>query len=183
MKISDGIWRTKQTTPPTHPKRRTDSAATQINLGEAAEGREKLRQRLGEKKDHIEAFLAKMQPRSNRLTLTSIVCGGLAGLVTAGPAVGGPSFSQVVTDALGTTSPSWRWLCALATILSFLATTALAIHKIQDLANKVAKAQAAYGRIEALETLLETTDISTAKAAEQYAQVVNDVAFVSSLAE
>ncbi len=182
MKISDGIWRTKKTTQASS-QRRTETGTAEINLGDTPDGRKKLKQRIREKKDHIETFLDRMQPRSNHLTLASIVCGGLAGLVTAGPAVGGPSFTQTVTETLGATSPSWRWLCAVATILSFLATTALAIHKIQDLANKVAKAQAAYGRLEALETLLETTDIPTAKAAEQYGQVVNDVSFVSSLAE
>ncbi len=101
-------------------------------MSDTNNAREKLRLRIQEKKEQIQAFLAKTQPRSNRLTITSIVCAGLAGLLTAGPAAGGPSFTQAMTEMLGTTSPSWRLLCAAATILSFISTTTLAIHKVQD---------------------------------------------------
>jgi hypothetical protein len=147
-------------------------------MSNAPDPREKLRQRIREKKRQIEAFLARTEHRSNRLTIVGIVCAGLAGLITAGPAAGGPPLTQALTEVLGTTTPSWRLLCAAATVLSFLATTALAIHKIQDLPNRVAKAQAAYSRLEGLETLLDTTEIGTAKAAEQYTQVVHDLSFV-----
>ncbi len=140
--------------------------------------REKLQQRIREKKAHLQAFLAKTQPRSTGLTIASIICAGLAGVLTAGPAAGGAPLTQWLTEILGTTAPSWRLLCAAATILSFLATTMLSIHKVQDLANRVAKVQAACSRLEAIETLLETTDISTATAAEQYTQVVQDLPFL-----
>jgi anaerobic selenocysteine-containing dehydrogenase len=73
---------------------------------------------------------------------------------------------------------SWRLFCAAAAVLSLIATTTLAIYKIQDLANKVAKAQAANARLEALETFLETTDISIEKATDQYTQILQDVSFV-----
>ncbi|HEX2225918.1 MAG TPA: hypothetical protein VHM64_02175 [Candidatus Binatia bacterium] len=147
-------------------------------MSNARDNREKLQQRIREKQGQIQAFLAKAQPRTTRLAIASIVCAGLAGLLTAGPAAGGPSFTQALTETLGTTSPSWRLLCAAATVLSFLATTMLSIHKIQDLPDRVAKAQAAYSRLEAIETLLETTEISTSTAADQYAQIVHDVSFV-----
>jgi hypothetical protein len=146
-------------------------------MSDTLDGREKLQQRIRDKKDQIEEFLRKTQPRSDRLTIASIVSAGLAGLLTAGPAAGGPSFTQALTQTLGTTSPSWRLLCAAATILSFIATTALAVHKVQDLTNKVARAQAAHAKLEALETLLDTTDIPISKAADQFARIVPDVSF------
>ncbi|MDA8141113.1 MAG: hypothetical protein M0036_20910 [Desulfobacteraceae bacterium] len=146
-------------------------------MSETLDAREKLQQRIREKKGQIEEFLRKTQPRSDHLTIASIVCAGLAGLLTAGPAAGGPSFTQAITQAIGTTSPSWRLLCAVATILSFIATTALAVHKIQDLTNKVTKAQTAYAKLEGLETLLETTDLSTAAAADQFGRFINEVPF------
>jgi hypothetical protein len=59
-----------------------------------------------------------------------------------------------------------------------VATTTLAIYKGQDLANRVAKAEAAVATLEALDTFVETTDISTEKAVEQYTQVLLGVAFV-----
>jgi hypothetical protein len=69
--------------------------------------------------------------------------------------------------------------CAAAAVLSFIATTTLAIYKIQDLANKVAKSQAANARLEALETFLETTNISIENATDQYTQILQDVSFVA----
>ncbi len=150
-------------------------------MSDTIDTREKFQQRIHEKKSQIRLFLSKAEPRSTWLTIASIVCSGLAGLLTAGPATGGPSLTQAVTQALGTspeTAPSWRLFCAAAAVLSFIATTTLAIYKIQDLANKVAKSQAANARLEALETLLETTNISIEKATAQYTQILQEVSFV-----
>ena len=142
--------------------------------------RSRLLDRIHEKQRDLKAYLRKFEPRSNRLTILSILGTGLAALLTAGPAVGGASFTAALTQALGTTSPSWRILCAAATVFSFLATTALSIHKVQDLTNKVSKAQSAHAQLEALETFMETTEISNTTATEQYAQIVRDVPYLQS---
>jgi hypothetical protein len=65
-----------------------------------------------------------------------------------------------------------------ATLCSFISTTALAVYKAQDLANRLAKAQGARARLEALSTFLEITDISVERAAAQYTQIVQDVEFI-----
>lgn len=143
------------------------------------DSKNRLQDRIHEKQRDIKAYLKRFEPRSNRLTLLSIVGTGLAALLTAGPAVGGASFTSALTQALGTTSPSWRILCAGATVLSFLATTALSIHKVQDLTNKVSKAQSALAQLEALETFMDTTEIPIANATEQYAQIVRDVPYLA----
>ena len=142
------------------------------------DGRKRLQRRIRDKQFDLESFVTKAGPRSSHLTIASFVATGLAGLLTAGPAAGGASFTQAVTQVFGLTSPSWRILCGGATVLSFLATTTLAILKGQDLANRVAKAEAASATLEALDTFLETTDLSIEKAAEQYTQVLQGVAFV-----
>jgi hypothetical protein len=150
-------------------------------MSEAPDTRDKLRQRIHEKKSQIRVYLSRAEARSTWLTIGSIVCSGLAGLLTAGPAAGGPPLTQALTQALGTsaeTAPSWRLLCAAAALLSFLGATALTIYKVQDLANRVAKLQAASARIEALETFLETTNLSMQSATDQYIQVLQDVPFV-----
>ncbi|MEP6833614.1 MAG: hypothetical protein ABJB74_09475 [Gemmatimonas sp.] len=143
------------------------------------DSRSRLLDRIHEKKQSLQAFLHNSGPRNNRLTVLSIVGTGLAALLTAGPAVGGASFTAAVTQALGTTSPSWRILCAGATVLSFLATTALSIQKVQDLPTKVSKAQSAHAQLEALETFMDTTEIPIANATEQYAQIIRDVPYLS----
>lgn len=145
----------------------------------AIDSRNRLLDRIHEKKRDLKSYLKKYEPRSNRLTLMSIVGTGLAALLTAGPAVGGASFTAALTQALGLTSPSWRILCAGATVFSFLATTALSIQKVQDLTNKVSKAQSAHAQLEALETFMDTTEIPVTNATEQYAQIIRDVPYLS----
>jgi hypothetical protein len=147
-------------------------------MSETMDTREKLQQRIHEKQAQIQAFLAKAEPRSTLLTVTSIVCSGVAALLTAGPAAGGLPFSQALSQAVGTRTAAWRWLCVAATVFSFLSTTMLAMYKVQDLANKVAKSQAARARLEALETYLETTDLSMQHATDQYTQILQEVSFM-----
>ena len=77
-----------------------------------------------QKRTQVEAFLATARPRKRRLLNTTIVGGSLAAALTAGPAVGGQSFTVWLTGVLGLTSPSWRILCGAASICSVLATVA-----------------------------------------------------------
>ncbi|MEO7999389.1 MAG: hypothetical protein ABI852_18200 [Gemmatimonadaceae bacterium] len=142
------------------------------------DSKNRLLERIHEKKRDIKAYLKKFEPRGNRLMLLSIVGTGLAALLTAGPAAGGTSFTAALTKAMGTTSPSWRILCAGATILSFIATTALSLHKMGDLTNKVSKAQSALAQLEALETFMDTTELPITNATEQYAQIIRDVPYM-----
>jgi hypothetical protein len=151
-------------------------------MGGETASRDALRGRISAKQADIDAYLRRNEPRSKRLTNTSIICGGLAGLLTAGPAAGGPSLTGSLTAAIGTSpasAPSWRLLCAAATLCSFVATTALAMYKSQDLESKLAKAQGARARLDALGALLDMTDIAVGRAAEQYTQAIQEVAFIS----
>lgn len=151
-------------------------------MGETEDWRKRLRQRIRDRQFDLDSFINRAGPRNNRFTLFSIVATGVAGLLTAGPAAGGTPFTQALTRALGLTSPSWRMLCGGAAVLSFLAPTMLAILRSQDLANRVAKAEAASATLEALDTLLDTTDLDVEKAAAQYAQVLQGVAFIPTTA-
>jgi hypothetical protein len=143
--------------------------------------RQNLIARIKDKRGQIAGYIATTEPRGNRLTTMSIVCGALAGLLTAGPAVGGPNFTKALTAALDTSpeaNPSWRILCAAATILSVIATTAIAIYRNENLAVHVSKAQASGSRLEALETSLELGAITVPKATELYERYINEVSFI-----
>ena len=59
---------------------------------------------------HIASYVNKVEPRGNRLTSFGIACSVLATLLTAGPAIGGESFTKAL-GAAGPNSPSWRILC------------------------------------------------------------------------
>jgi hypothetical protein len=54
--------------------------------------RQNLTTRIKDKRKQIADYIAATEPRANRLTTTSIVCGAIATLLTAGPAVGGAKF-------------------------------------------------------------------------------------------
>jgi hypothetical protein len=143
--------------------------------------RQNLLTRIKEKRNLIADYIAATEPRANRLTTASIICGAIASLLTAGPAVGGPGFTKALTAALGTSAeanPSWRILCAAATILSVIATTAVAIYRNENLAVHVSKAQASGSKLEGLETSLELGAITVPKATELYDRYINEVSFI-----
>lgn len=150
-------------------------------MPEISPDRENLILRIKDKRAQISTYLASTEPRANRLTTASIVCGAIASLLTAGPAVGGPSFTKTLTAALGTSpeaAPSWRILCAAATLLSVCATTAVAIHRNENLAVRISKAQACKSRLEGLETQLELGTVTAKKAAEAFELHLLEVGFV-----
>ncbi|MES2598486.1 MAG: hypothetical protein V4662_24335 [Verrucomicrobiota bacterium] len=150
-------------------------------MAETSPERENLILRIKEKRAQITTYLACTEPRANRLTTASIVCGAIASLLTAGPAVGGASFTKSLTAALGTSpesSPSWRILCAAATLLSVIATTAVAIHRNENLAVRVSKAQACSSKLEGLETQLALGSVTAKKAAEAFELHLLEVGFV-----
>jgi hypothetical protein len=148
---------------------------------EEAEARQRLRQRISDKHRQLAEYIRSAEPRSGTLQIVSTIMAGLAGLLTAAPAVGGPTLTSSLSQALGTgaEAPSWRLLCAAATICSFVSTTALSIYRTQDIANRLGKAQAAKARLESLETFLDTTSLPVEKAVDEYTRVVQDVSFVS----
>ena|SRR6266850_2844829 len=150
-------------------------------MGEKIELAESLLGRIREKRKRIVGYVAASEQRSTRLTNISIICGGLATLFTAGPAIGGQSLTRALTEALGTSAasmPSWRLLCAGATILSFIATTAMAMFRARDSIANLAKAQTASARLEGLEIALEFSTVSVDKTVEQYNLVISDMPFL-----
>ena len=151
-------------------------------MSHGSESRDSLLTRIRDKRKRICAYMAATEVRSSRLTNTGIICSGLAALFTAGPAVGGQSLTRFLTQALGTSpeaAPSWRLLCAGATVLSFIATAAIAIYKSQDLAIRLAKAQAANAELEGLETAIEFNTVTIHEAVNLYNKYIEEVPFLA----
>lgn len=139
--------------------------------------REGLLRRIRGLRAQLNAFLRQARRRSTLLTEGSIVCGGLATLLTAAPAVGGSGLNDWASAALGT-KEVWRVACALASVLSFAATTAMTIYKSRDLANQTAQAQSCDSKLEGLETSLEFGQVKVAEAAALYGQYAAEVPFI-----
>jgi hypothetical protein len=146
-------------------------------VDEPTTARDGLLRRIRELRGRINVYLSKAERRSSLLTEGSIVCGGLATLLTAAPAIGGPTFNNQIMQAFGTSS-GWRWACAFASVLSFAATTAMTIYKSRDLANRTAQAQSCDAKLEGLETSLEFGRVELEKAADLYGQYAAEVAFI-----
>ena len=108
-----------------------------------------------------------------------IVGGSLAAALTAGPAVGGPSFTAFLTGALGLSSPSWRLLCAAASVSSIAATVATQLLKSNDVEENVARAQGCRAKLEVLDLGLTMGQIDAKQAATEYLKCVEDSAFLA----
>ncbi len=142
--------------------------------------RDRLVQKIHEKRVVVKAFVQKEQRRNGLLTNLNIFCAGIAATLTAGPAVGGDKFTVTVQTLLklSTDSTVWRTLCLLALVLSLVALIANNLYRTQDLANRLAKAQAGSALLEGLETLVEFGIYSVEDATRLYQQYISDVDFI-----
>ena len=136
--------------------------------------------RIKQKRHQLDTFLAAARPRKRRLLNTTIVGGSLAAALTAGPAVGGQSFTVWLTMTLGLTSPSWRLLCAAASVSSIMATVATQLLKSHNVEEYVARAQSCRAKLEVLELGLSMGQLDLRQATTEYLKCVEDVAFLES---
>jgi hypothetical protein len=137
-----------------------------------------LRERIARRRADVQAWIRAAGPRARRLTTLSIVGSGLSGLLTIGPAAGGPGLTQAITQALGLQAPVWQLLCGAAALSSFAASTALLLLRSHDISGRLAKAESADVRLEGLELALERPDADDQRVLESYIQASAEVAFI-----
>lgn len=130
------------------------------------------------KRAQLDLFLSASRPRKRRLLNTTIVGGSLATALTAAPAIGGQSLTAWLTRALGLASPSWRVLCAAASVCSVTATVATQLLKSHNIEEQVTRAQGCRAKLEALEIGLGMGQLDTRQATTEYLKCVEDAAFV-----
>jgi len=134
--------------------------------------------RINQQRAQVDAFLAAAVPRKRRLLNTTIVGGSLAAVLTAGPAVGGPSFTAWLTATLGLTSPSWRLLCGGAAICSVMATVATQLLKSDNVEQNVTRAQAARAKLDVLELGLKLGHLDDRQALAEYLKCAEETSFL-----
>ena len=134
--------------------------------------------RIRQKRTQLETFLSAARPRKRRLLNTTIVGGSLAAALTAAPTLGGQSFTAWLTGALGLASPSWRLLCAAASVCSVTATIATQLLKSNNIEEHVTRAQGCRAKLEVLEVGLTTGHIDARQATSEYLKCVEDAAFL-----
>jgi hypothetical protein len=131
-----------------------------------------------DKRGRLERFIATNLPRKRRLLNVTIVGGTFAAALTAGPAVGGASFTGWLTSTFGLMSPAWQLLCGAATVCSVTATVATQLLKSQNVEEHVARAQSCRAKLEVLEIGLATGTVDLHQATTEYLRCVEESAFL-----
>jgi hypothetical protein len=128
----------------------------------------------------VRAYLRENEPRLRRRSTLTVVLSTLAALFTAGPALGGESFSTGVQKALGLSTDSlvWRTLCLAAMLVSVTAAILTNLTKTQDTVGRLGAVEAAGAELEGLATLLEFGQLPVPDAVKLYQQYSAKIPFV-----
>ena len=136
------------------------------------ETRDDLLKKIQAKRSRVEQFIASEFPRKKRLTNMTIIGGTLSAALTAVPAVGGQPLTAWLTQMFGLTSPSWRLLCAAASVSSVAATLATQLLKSHNIEEHVTRALGARAKLEVLEIGLTAGQIDLGQATAEYIRCV-----------
>ncbi len=134
--------------------------------------------RISLKRIEVQAYLKRRGPRRRLLLNISLIGGSLSAILTAGPAMGGKSVTTWLSQTANLTSPSWQWLCGIASLLSIVAAISTQLLKSQRLEENLVKAQACAARLEVLEVSLAAQQIDLKQATTDFLQCVEAVAFL-----
>ena len=130
------------------------------------------------KRLQVEKFISSEFPRKRRLVNMTIFGGTLSAALTAVPAVGGQPFTAWLTQMFGLTSPSWRILCAAASVSSVVATLSTQLLKSHNIEEHVTRAMGCRAKLEVLEIGLAAAQIDKGQATAEYIKCVEDTAFL-----
>lgn len=149
-------------------------------MGDDVDVRLELIRRIEARRASINAFVRRVRPRNVRLTNVSIVSSALAAVFTAGPAVGGVSFTDAVQRGLSLSNGSlvWQTLCLLSMLISLVAVISVQLSKSQETAARLSAADACNAELEGLQTLLQYAQLPVGDAAELYQKYVTKIPFV-----
>lgn len=145
-----------------------------------AQVRTDLLHRISERRGSIRAYLDSVRPKADRLTFISVVSSAIAAAATAGPALGGESFTEAVGRAFSLSADSlvWRSLCFVAVIVSVVAAVTTNLNKSLDRSSRLSTAEAVSTELEGLETLLEFGELPVQDAVKLYQSYVVKIPFV-----
>jgi len=130
------------------------------------------------KREEIDAYLKKAEPRHLRLVNGAIVCGALAAALTAGPGIGGAGFIEFAKSVATFGVPVWQALCLAATALSVFGVIANGKLKAHNLTSKIAAARGCKSKLEGLQLMLETGQMDVERGTSLYAQYLTEVSHI-----
>jgi hypothetical protein len=150
-------------------------------MSENDELRQKLLDRIKDRRTSVKAFASSMERRGTRLTTLGIVCEAATAVLTAGPAFGGTKFTETVGGTLGLASNAlvWQGLCLLAVVLSIGAAIISNMTRSTESYSRLTKAQASGVLLERLETALEFGQVPVDVAAKQFQEYLSELSYIS----
>jgi hypothetical protein len=134
--------------------------------------------RIRDKRAQVERFISSAVPRKRRLLNITIVGGTLAAALTAGPAIGGQSFTAWLTRTFALSSPSWQLLCLVASASSIMATVSTQLLKSHNIEEHVTRAQRCRAKLEVLEVGIGSGQMDMSQATTEYMRCVEEAAFL-----
>jgi hypothetical protein len=142
--------------------------------------RQELLARIEARRAGIRAFLRSERPRTRRLATATIVLSSLAALFTAGPAIGGETFSGGVQKTLGLTGDSivWRTLCLCALLVSAAAALLTGIGRSQDAVARLSAVEAVETELDGLSTMIRFGRLPLEDAVRLYHDYTVKIPFV-----
>jgi hypothetical protein len=141
---------------------------------------QRLMAKIADQIGRIEAFLRRARPRHARLTVVTIVSAALAATLTAGPALGGNTFTEWASETFNVTDASgvWRPLCLLAMVVSVIAAICASLNQVSKTESRIASAEACRTELACLQTLIEFRQVALTEALKLYQQHLTRVPFL-----
>lgn len=137
-----------------------------------------LSRRVRAKRDDVDAYVATVSTRRDRLMYVTVVCGSVATALTASPALGGETFTAWLTATLQLNNPAWRLLCLGAMVCSLAATIATQLSRSRNDDATLTAAQRARCALDALEVTITLGQVNLGDATDRYLQCLEDLPFI-----
>jgi hypothetical protein len=137
--------------------------------------------RIDSRRSAVTQFLSTSRPGIRRRSNTTITLSSAAAIFTAGPAIGGESFSGWMQKLFGLASDSyvWRTLCLLALVVSLGAAVMSNLAKSHEEAiNRMSIAEATKAELEGLATLVQFGHLSVDEAVRLFHQYSVKIPFI-----
>jgi len=142
---------------------------------------QRLLRKIEDERAHIEQFLAVARPRCARLTAITIVSSALAAALTAGPALGGQTFTTWAGHVFGikTAVGVWQPLCLIVMLVSITAAISVNLNQSSKTESRITSAEVCNTELACLQTLIEFHQLPLDEALKLYQQHLSRVPFLS----
>ena len=153
-------------------------------MADTADLRQDLLRRISTRRADIDAYLRERRPRIRRRSTAMLTLTSASAVFTAGPALGGMTFSEAVRKALDLPDGSrvWQVLCLMALLVSVGAAILTNVAKPQEALAQLSAVEAARTELEGLSTLLEFGHLSVEDGVKLYQQYITKIPFVDDAA-